>query len=275
MAGGIPASREPNVVGLTDEQIRAVSGQVDPQLIRVGYEVIARQKTESFRQAWKNHWKAACWSIFLTSALFMEGFDTAVVSLSKACRARADVQINSFFGLPGFLNSFGIRKDGKLAIPANYQSGLTNIAYCGQIIGLFINGWCQERFGARKSFIGGMILMTATIFLAVFAVSLNMLLVAELAMGIPWGMFREPALATSLMSRNSVDGLRRRDLPNPIAWLPQRICLCWLWGRQLYFVWGPEGYEHLARSTGLEDSLHTPMGMACTSRHGMLLCARE
>jgi hypothetical protein len=36
-----------------------------------------------------------------------------------------------------------------------------------------------------------MILMTATIFLAVFAVSLNMLLVAELAMGIPWGMFRK------------------------------------------------------------------------------------
>ena len=32
-------------------------------------------------------------------------------------------------------------------------------------------------------------LMTVTIFLAVFAVSLNMLLVAELAMGFPWGMF--------------------------------------------------------------------------------------
>jgi SP family general alpha glucoside:H+ symporter-like MFS transporter len=100
-------------------------------------------------------------------------------------------QINSFFGLPAFLNSFGIKVNGKLTIPANYQSGLTNIAYVGQCIGLFINGYCQERFGSRKAFIGGMILMTATIFLAVFAVSLNMLLVAELAMGIPWGMFRE------------------------------------------------------------------------------------
>jgi SP family general alpha glucoside:H+ symporter-like MFS transporter len=90
------------------------------------------------------------------------------------------------------LNSFGVRSaKGKLVVPANYQSGLTNIAYCGQIIGLLINGWAQERFGSRKAFIWGMVLMTATIFLAVFAVSLNMLLVAELAMGIPWGMFRK------------------------------------------------------------------------------------
>ena len=79
MAGGIRAAPEADVVGLTNEQIRAVSGELDPQLIRIGYEVIARQKKELFRQAWKNHWKAACWSIFLTSALFMEGFDTAVV----------------------------------------------------------------------------------------------------------------------------------------------------------------------------------------------------
>ncbi len=72
----------------------------------------------------------------------------------------------------------------KLVIPANYQSGLTNTAYVGQIIGLFINGYCQERFGSRLTFIWGMGLMTATIFLAVFSVSLNMLLVAELAMGV-------------------------------------------------------------------------------------------
>jgi SP family general alpha glucoside:H+ symporter-like MFS transporter len=89
------------------------------------------------------------------------------------------------------LNSFGTKVNGKLVIPANYQSGLTNTAYVGQCIGLIINGWCQERFGSRKAFIGGMILMTATIFLAVFAVSLDMLLVAELAMGVPWGMFRK------------------------------------------------------------------------------------
>ena len=185
-------------VGLTDAQLVTLSN-IDIELVRIGQQVIEKQKGESFVQAWKNHWRAACWSLFLTSALFMEGYDTAVVrdlswSYTNNRAEQVLIKVNSFFGLPAFLNSFGILYKGKLTIPANYQSGLTNIAYVGQCIGLFVNGYCQERFGARKSFIGGMILMTATIFLAVFAVSLNMLLVAELAMGIPWGMFRESVL---------------------------------------------------------------------------------
>jgi SP family general alpha glucoside:H+ symporter-like MFS transporter len=65
-------------VGLTEAQLQADTG-VDPELVRLGYAVIERQKQETFREAWRNHWRAACWSIFLTSALFMEGYDTAVV----------------------------------------------------------------------------------------------------------------------------------------------------------------------------------------------------
>lgn len=60
-------------IGLTDTQLNAVT-DIDPELVRIGYEVIARQKKETFREAWRNHWRAACWSIFLTSALFMEGY---------------------------------------------------------------------------------------------------------------------------------------------------------------------------------------------------------
>ena len=67
-------------VGLTEAQLQADTG-VDPELVRIGYAVIEKQKQETFREAWHNHWRAACWSIFLTSALFMEGYDTAVVSL--------------------------------------------------------------------------------------------------------------------------------------------------------------------------------------------------
>ncbi|WWC92593.1 uncharacterized protein L201_007552 [Kwoniella dendrophila CBS 6074] len=176
MVGATFRTSPTEVVKLNEEQIKAVS-HLDPELVRIGHEVIEKQKKETFLQAWRNHGRAAGWSIFLTSALLMEGFDTAI--------------INSFFALPAFLKSFGVKgKNGKLAIPANYQSGLVNIAYVGQCIGLFLNGYCQERFGSRKTFIGGMILMMATIFLAFFAVSLNMLLAAELAMGIPWGMFQ-------------------------------------------------------------------------------------
>lgn len=58
------------------------------------------------------------------------------------------------------------------------------------MVGLLITGLCQERFGMRKTFIGGMILMIGTIFIAVFATDLSMLYGAEFAMGVPWGMFQ-------------------------------------------------------------------------------------
>jgi SP family general alpha glucoside:H+ symporter-like MFS transporter len=70
---------EDRTIGLTDAQLRA-EVDVEPELVRLGYEVVERQKKETFREAWRNHWRAACWSIFLTSALFMEGYDPAVVS---------------------------------------------------------------------------------------------------------------------------------------------------------------------------------------------------
>lgn len=45
--------------------------------------------------------------------------------------------------------------------------------------------------GSRRTFLGGMVLMIGTIFLAVFAQSMSMLMAAEFMMGIPWGMFRQ------------------------------------------------------------------------------------
>lgn len=81
--------------------------------------------------------------------------------------------------------------DGEKIIPSDYQAGLQNITRVGQLLGLIITGYFQERIGSKKTYIAGMIFMAGTIFLAVFAVNLNMLLVAELLMGVPWGMFRE------------------------------------------------------------------------------------
>ncbi len=163
-------------VGLTDRQLEAVAG-IDPELVRIGHQVIARQKEESFLQAWRTHWKAGSWAFVLTLALFMEGYDTGL--------------LNSFYGMDQFRAKFGIVYNGERIIPADYQAGLQNITRVGQLIGLVITGYCQERFGSKKTYVAAMIFMTLSIFLAVFAVDLPMLLGAELVMGIPWGMFRE------------------------------------------------------------------------------------
>ena len=68
-------------VGLTKGQIEAEAGKdIDHELLRVGYEVITRQKQETFMQSWRTHWRGCCWSLFISMALWMEGFDTSVVS---------------------------------------------------------------------------------------------------------------------------------------------------------------------------------------------------
>ncbi|WVQ69130.1 uncharacterized protein L199_007345 [Kwoniella botswanensis] len=181
MGGANFAKKENNVIGLTDAQLRAVAEDVDPELIRIGHEVVSRQKQETFAQAWRNHWGAGMWSLFLSCALFMEGYDTGLIS--------------TFYGMPQFQAKFGKPHNGKLVIPASYQGALLNLGKVGQLIGLIITGTCQERYGSKKTYIWGMVAMTASIFLAVFSINLDMLIGAELAMGIPWGMFQTLATA--------------------------------------------------------------------------------
>jgi hypothetical protein len=53
---------------------------LDHELLRLGHDVIDRQKSENFSASWKNHWRAAGWSLFISMALWMEGFDNALVS---------------------------------------------------------------------------------------------------------------------------------------------------------------------------------------------------
>ncbi|OCF76812.1 hypothetical protein I204_02518 [Kwoniella mangroviensis CBS 8886] len=133
------AKKENNVIGLTDAQPRAVAEDVDPELIRIGHEVVSRQKQETFAQAWRNHWGAGMWSLFLSCALFMEGYDTGLIS--------------TFYGMPQFQAKFGKPHNGKLVIPASYQGALLNLGKVGQLIGLIITGTCQERYGSKKTYI--------------------------------------------------------------------------------------------------------------------------
>ncbi|RSH92507.1 hypothetical protein EHS25_008923 [Saitozyma podzolica] len=172
-------------IGLTAGQI-AEDADIDVALLKLGQQVVSKQKEETFTQAWRNHWRAAVWSMVLGTALIMEGLDTGM--------------LNSFFGVTVFKERFGVLTKGKWAVPAKDQTGLGDTATCGQLVGLVVTGLCQERFGSKRTFIGGMILMTATIFVAVFANDISMLYAAEFLMGIPWGMFQTltTAYATEL-----------------------------------------------------------------------------
>jgi len=77
--------------------------------------------------------------------------------------------------------------DGKYSITAAWQSGLSNGANVGEIIGLMFTGYLAERFGYRKTICGALIMVVCFIFITFFAPTIEVLLVGEILCGLPWG----------------------------------------------------------------------------------------
>ncbi|KAL8396822.1 hypothetical protein RB594_003782 [Gaeumannomyces avenae] len=148
--------------------------------------------------------KASAWSIMISVAVIMEGFDVVLLS--------------NFYAYPEFKKSFGNPTgNGDYQLPAQWQAGLSNGVACGQIFGLLINGIIAERWGYRKVYIGSMVCLTGFIFLFFFANSLPMLLAAEVLCGIPWGIFQ--TLTTSYAAEVAPVALR--------AYLTTWVNACW------------------------------------------------
>ncbi|TDZ19980.1 Maltose permease MAL31 [Colletotrichum orbiculare MAFF 240422] len=136
-----------------------------------------KEQKMSLTQGIKLYPKAIAWSVLISTCIAMEGYDISLVS--------------NFYAFPQFNRKYGVcDAAGVCEVPASWQAGLSNGATVGEIIGLFINGWISERFGYRWTVIGCLMLVTA--FTAIFftAQNVQMLLVAEILCGIPWGVFQ-------------------------------------------------------------------------------------
>ncbi|KAJ7723507.1 maltose permease [Mycena maculata] len=159
----------------------------------------------SIREAFRIHKKAVFWSILLSAALIMEGYDVVVIA--------------SFYEQPAFLKRFGVVNPatGLKVIPAPWQSGLGNGSSAGGIIGLLINGWASERFGPRRTYIISMLGMIISIFGPVFSQSLAALTASEIICGLFWGVFQ--TLTTAYASEVCPIVLR--------GYLTAYINMCW------------------------------------------------
>jgi SP family general alpha glucoside:H+ symporter-like MFS transporter len=149
--------------------------QIDPDLLAQGFALIHTEKSMPLRECMRQHWRALLWGMVLSLALVMDGYDGAVTL--------------SFFGLPSFKKEFGSVHDGKLGIPANWQAALPLVGMPGSFFGLFITGYCQDKFGSRRTYMGGMVFVICVVFLFVFVQSLGMLLAAQALAAIGWAMF--------------------------------------------------------------------------------------
>ena len=128
------------------------------------------------REAIRQHPKAIAWSMIFSLAIAMEGYDKAL--------------IGGFFAFGPFVEKFGQDGPNGRQVAAHWQASLNNGARVGEIIGLLLNGIVVERLGFRKTMIGALILISGLIFIPVFAQNIETLLVADILMGIPWGVFQ-------------------------------------------------------------------------------------
>lgn len=184
---------------------------VDPDRPATIGEAVAATDLEHQLGIWKSlklYPKATAWSILLSTALVMEGFDVVLVG--------------SLYAFPAFQQKFGSQlPDGSWQISAAWQTGLSNGALVGELIGLTINGWIADRFGYRYTIVGALILVTGFVFITFFSQNLTQLLVGEILLGIPWGVFQ--TITTTYASEVCPTHLR--------AYLTTYVNLCWVLGQ--------------------------------------------
>ncbi|KAF2727680.1 MFS maltose permease-like protein [Polyplosphaeria fusca] len=167
------------------------------------------EKTMTLVQAVKLYPKAVGWSVLLSSALIMEGYDLAL--------------LGSMYASPQFNMKYGVQnpESGKWSVPPNWQSALSNGARAGEVLGLLLCGVVSERIGYRKTMISSLIAMIAFIFILFFAPNIQTLVIGEVFCGLPWGIFQ--TLTTQYASEVSPVVLR--------PYLTTFVNMCWVMGQ--------------------------------------------
>jgi len=161
------------------------------------------------REAIRRYPRAIMWSVLVSTAIIMEGYDIVLIS--------------SFFGLPSFAKKYGHFVDDASGyqISAPWQAGLSNGTSIGTLMGSLANGYFVFRYGYRKTLLVSLCLIVAFIFIPFFAPSLPVLLLGQILCGIPWGVFA--TMAPAYASEVCPMALR--------GYLTVYVNLCWAFGQ--------------------------------------------
>ncbi|KAF5010784.1 hypothetical protein FDECE_3081 [Fusarium decemcellulare] len=182
------------------------SQDLDDSAVAVAFR---NEQSLSVRDAFRRYPTAVFWAVAMSMTIIMEGYDTSLM--------------HSFFAFPPFVEKYGqyYPKLGAKAITGPWQIALGTAAPCGCIIGLVINGYVTERFGHRMVTMVGLSVMSSFIFITFFAPSIDVLLVGQVLIGIPWGIF-------------SIMGSAYSSEVCPLAlrgYLLAFVSLCWVIGQ--------------------------------------------
>lgn len=165
----------------------------------------------TFKQSMKLYKKAIGWSLLLSSAVIMVGYDSTLLT--------------SFFALDSFNKRYHnqVDRQGLPTISASWKSALTNSVQTGEILGLCITGFLLDRLGYKSTIAGALIFLVGIIFITFFAKSLGMLLAGEILCGFPWGVFQ---IATTAYASDIAPVALR-------AYLTMYVNMCWSIGQLL------------------------------------------
>ncbi|KAK6511083.1 hypothetical protein TWF481_000005 [Arthrobotrys musiformis] len=179
-------------------------------ILRQAHEATEIEHSLTFLENIRLYPKSIAWSVLMSTAIIMEGYDV--------------VLMGSFYAYPSFNKKYGtLQPDGKYQLSAAWQSGLSNGINIGAIFGLALNGIVSERYGYRKTMMMALLFTIAFIFLLFFAENVQSLLVGEILLGIPLGVFQ--TLTVAYASEICPVGLR--------AYLTTYVNLCWVIGQIL------------------------------------------
>lgn len=151
--------------------------------------------------------KAVGWSLIVSAAVIMEGYDTAL--------------LGALYGFPAFQKQFGQPYEGGYEIPAAWQTGLSMGTNIGVVVGVFLNGLFTERLGHKRMMLVSLAAITMCIFVPFFSTTAPVLFVGEVLCGIPWGVFS--TLAPAYASEVCPVVLR--------GYLTTYVNLCWVIGQ--------------------------------------------
>ncbi|KAF3040148.1 hypothetical protein E8E12_009179 [Didymella heteroderae] len=185
------------------------------------------EKTMTVRQAIRLYKWAIVYSMAMSLAVVMEGYDLAAMG--------------SFLGYDQFRQRFGteLDQDGNPRISPAWQAGIQNGVQAGSIIGLWANGYISEWIGYKKTMYGALLASVIFNFLHFFAEGIGMVVAGSVLLGLPWGIFQ--TLTVTYASDITPSTIR--------PYLTTYINLCWVMG-QLVAAGALRGCQTLGNDWG-------------------------
>lgn len=178
MLSEIKSTQPTDMMSLEDDKnvINDITNDALANTLADVYEHTEREHNLTLLQAFKEYKKAVLWSIIVSLTIVMDGYNITL--------------LGSLFGFGSFKKEYGhLLPDGSYDLTASWQTALSMMNSVGNIFGIVIGSWYVDKIGHRRLMLVAFVFAVGFTFILVFAPSKEVLLVGQLLMGFPNGIF--------------------------------------------------------------------------------------